>query len=197
MSNKRIDPRVRRTRILLRDAFIKLLSEKDYEHITINDITELATVNRATFYLHFQDKDDLVVQMIDEMLTQLFGDALKISSEDKSIDELQRYIALHVFEHISQYNEFFRIMLIEKGIPKFMTQMKNFIFTFYKDKFSKARYNTLPVPKEVIASYIASAYIGVIKWWLENDMPYSPEVMANQMIQLNSKGPIHLIKSHK
>ncbi|WP_283747530.1 TetR/AcrR family transcriptional regulator [Bacillus cereus] len=199
MSTKRIDPRVRRTRILLRDALITLLSEKEYEHITINDITELATVNRATFYLHFQDKEDLVVQTIDEMLCQLFGDAHKISSEFKSIDEFQKYIALHIFEHIAQYNAFFRVMLIKKGIPSFLYQMKKFMYTFYEDKFShpKIDANTLPISKEVISSYIASAYVGVIQWWLENDMPYSPASMADQMIELNSKGAVYVINSHK
>ncbi|PGL85674.1 TetR family transcriptional regulator [Bacillus sp. AFS054943] len=198
MSTKRIDPRVRRTRILLRDALITLLSEKEYEHITINDITELATVNRAIFYLHFLDKEDLVVQTIDEMLCQLFGDVHKKSSEIKSIDEFQKYIALHIFEHIAQYNAFFRVMLIKKGIPSFLYQMKKFMYTFYEDKFSNSKFdaNTLPISKEVISSYIASAYVGVIEWWLENDMPYSPASMADQMIELNSKGAIYLINSH-
>jgi AcrR family transcriptional regulator len=54
------DPRVKRTRQLLKDAFISLVQEKDFESITIRDITEKATVNRATFYAHFTDKFEIL-----------------------------------------------------------------------------------------------------------------------------------------
>lgn len=60
------DPRVKRTRQLLQDAFISLVKEKDFETITIRDITEKATVNRATFYAHFTDKFAILESMINE-----------------------------------------------------------------------------------------------------------------------------------
>jgi AcrR family transcriptional regulator len=51
------DPRVKRTRQLLLQAFISLLEERHTIHsISVQDITERATVNRATFYAHFEDK---------------------------------------------------------------------------------------------------------------------------------------------
>ena len=53
---ERLDPRVVRTRKLLMDAFDLLLREKRFDEITVNDITERATVNRATFYAHYRDK---------------------------------------------------------------------------------------------------------------------------------------------
>ncbi|MFP3359267.1 TetR/AcrR family transcriptional regulator, partial [Planococcus sp. SIMBA_143] len=75
---KKEDPRVTRTRKLLQGSFIHLMSVKEYEKITIADITTEATVNRATFYLHYQDKEELLLQTVDEMLRQLFGEALTI-----------------------------------------------------------------------------------------------------------------------
>src|SRR5207245_2778046 len=53
---KGVDPRVKRTRKLLQQAFIELFQEKGFAAISIQDITERATVNRATFYAHFPDK---------------------------------------------------------------------------------------------------------------------------------------------
>ncbi len=55
MSNRN-DPRAIRTRRLIQDAFLELTKTRDFEDITIADIAEKATVNRATFYAHFQDK---------------------------------------------------------------------------------------------------------------------------------------------
>jgi AcrR family transcriptional regulator len=64
----REDPRVTRTRRLLVQAFIDLLQEKDFQSITIQDIANRATVNRVTFYAHFQDKVALLEYTIREMI---------------------------------------------------------------------------------------------------------------------------------
>ena len=50
------DPRVKRTRKLLQDALLELLTEKNFDAITVQDIAERSTINRATFYAHFADK---------------------------------------------------------------------------------------------------------------------------------------------
>jgi len=60
------DPRVIRTRQLLQDAFRSLTLEKDFKKITVRDITDRATVNRATFYAHFTDKYELLDSMISD-----------------------------------------------------------------------------------------------------------------------------------
>ena len=64
----RVDPRTKRTRQLLMDAFGQLLSEKSFEDITVQDVTDRATVNRATFYAHFEDKYILAEQSILELI---------------------------------------------------------------------------------------------------------------------------------
>ena len=67
----RIDPRITRTHKLLVDAFVALLSEKDFEDITVQDIAARATVNRATFYAHFTDKYALVDELTRMGFTQM------------------------------------------------------------------------------------------------------------------------------
>ncbi len=62
----RVDPRVTRTRKLIRDALASLLADKNFESITVQDIAGRATVNRATFYAHFTDKFALLDAMIRE-----------------------------------------------------------------------------------------------------------------------------------
>lgn len=62
----RADPRATRTRKLIQQALEELLGQKSFPSISIGDITERATVNRSTFYAHFQDKDDLLEQMVRE-----------------------------------------------------------------------------------------------------------------------------------
>jgi AcrR family transcriptional regulator len=67
-----VDPRVRRTRQLLHQAFTSLLGEKGFESITVQDIAERSTVNRATFYDHYTDKFALLEDMIAEEFRATF-----------------------------------------------------------------------------------------------------------------------------
>ncbi len=72
-TNKRIDPRVQRTRKLLEQAFIEVLNEKGFQDMTIQDITDRATVNRATFYAHFEDKYDLLDSFIRRQVSEVLA----------------------------------------------------------------------------------------------------------------------------
>src|SRR5258708_6339562 len=77
------DPRVRRTRKLLQDALMELLAEKSFDAITVQDIAERSTINRATFYAHFVDKYELFGSFIHEWfrkaMQQRLGDGATLS----------------------------------------------------------------------------------------------------------------------
>ena len=64
------DPRVRRTRQLIEQAFDELLAEKNFDSITVQDVTERAQINRATFYAHFEDKYALLDHSIRQKFLQ-------------------------------------------------------------------------------------------------------------------------------
>lgn len=65
---EKLDPRVKRTRSLILQSFEQLLAEKNFEAISVQDVTDKAQINRATFYSHFQDK----YALLDYSITQLF-----------------------------------------------------------------------------------------------------------------------------
>ena len=67
---KKLDPRIKRTRQLLQKALMELMAEKSFQAITVQDIAERATVNRVTFYAHFEDKYALLEYSIREMIKQ-------------------------------------------------------------------------------------------------------------------------------
>ncbi len=78
-TKKRVDPRVLRTRKLLEQAFLELMNEKGFQEMTIHEITERATVNRATFYAHFEDKDDMLDSFICQHLNEALTDKIPIA----------------------------------------------------------------------------------------------------------------------
>lgn len=97
----RLDPRVKRTRKLLQQAFAELLSEREFHSITVNDITERAEVNRATFYLHFDDKYALLSYSVREALQQLLNQRLP-GADTLTLNNL-RLLAVTVCEFMGQF----------------------------------------------------------------------------------------------
>ena len=68
LSTTKVDPRIIRTKKLLVEAFQEVSREKRMSQITVKDITERATVNRATFYAHFTDKYDILDYTLSETI---------------------------------------------------------------------------------------------------------------------------------
>ena len=96
---EKLDPRVKRTRQMLDEAFIALLAEKGFDAINVQDITARAGVNRATFYAHFQDKFDLLDYSIREAFRQEIKTRL-LASCHFSVENLHHLIvAVCEFTH--------------------------------------------------------------------------------------------------
>lgn len=75
--SQRSDPRVTRTRKLIADAFVELTLQKDFKDITVKDITDKATINRATFYAHFADKYELMEDSISQSVSANMQEAFR------------------------------------------------------------------------------------------------------------------------
>jgi len=67
---EKLDPRVKRTRSLILQSFSDLLAEKGFESISVQDVTDKAQINRATFYAHFVDKYELLDRWISQVFIQ-------------------------------------------------------------------------------------------------------------------------------
>ncbi|USG68293.1 TetR/AcrR family transcriptional regulator [Brevibacillus ruminantium] len=195
MSKKqKVDPRVLRSRQLLRDALVELIHEQGYEKITVQDITNRATLNRATFYLHYRDKLDLLCQSSDEILQDL-KESITASFGGKSDFNFQsdqpHQNFIHLFEQISLNAKLYKVFLTEKNMPHFTSRMMEVLITFISGGINEMQPDDqlLTVPREIAVRYYAAAFLGVIVWWLEKDMPYTPKYMATQLMRLAIKGP--------
>jgi AcrR family transcriptional regulator len=79
-ADKRVDPRVKRTRELIVRAFNELVAEKGHTGLTVQEIAERATINRATFYAHFNDQYEL----FDHVISEAFREELRRRLPDSS-----------------------------------------------------------------------------------------------------------------
>ncbi len=113
---RKSDPRVIRSRQLLRAALISLIPEKGFGAISVQDIADRATLNRATFYLHYQDKTELLMDAFEELIAH----ATPLPPEDGLPDLASAPASIErVFNRIAEHADFFRVMLAEENVPAF------------------------------------------------------------------------------
>ena len=172
------DRRIQRTRQLLSTALLKLIEERGYDSLTVNDITEQANVGRATFYLHYQDKEQLLVESLEEMFSQL-GDSINPLSE--ALGERNSVTATRlVFQHFADHHRLYRVLLTEKGAVMVFTRLLKILSQVAEQDviLKDVDQPQTGIPTHLVAHYVTGALLGLVVWWLNNDRPYSVEQMA-------------------
>ncbi|ASK63997.1 hypothetical protein CFK37_18465 [Virgibacillus phasianinus] len=177
MSNnkeEKVDPRVVRTKRMFKDAFISLLQEnRDQGKLTVQRLADRAELNRATFYLHYQDIEDLKEQMVDKVLEELTRkiNPLFEENQDKNDSPIVSFLE-HMYEHAVLFN-----VMLENN--DFRNRLFGLIIGIVSSRRETRKMNayTTQVPIEIIAS----STFGIVTWWIQKGMPYSPSYLAEQI----------------
>ena len=180
------DLRVRRTHKFLWEALMEELSERPFEEITVKDICERAMVHRTTFYKHYEDKYALLEQGMRQMYDTLLTE-VKMPSSACSVDDDLPSVT-RFFVHVVEHQQFYKLMLCGEGFGRFQKLIKEYIAKLDENKMSTlAPANpSLAVPPTLHAQFLSGAFISILVWWLENDMPLSPAQMARHFLVLRS-----------
>ncbi len=173
------DLRVRRTRKMIQEALLELTVEKGYPNISVQDIADRAMINRSTFYRHYLDKDDLLVQYMDEVTTLTSEDDVAIDKLQPGEKEVPTGL-IKLLRHIAQFSEFYRVMLSANGHPVVTDRLRRNAEERFR--FLLTRPGIVPTPNksplDMRLTYISCAGIGAISWWVENKLPCSAEELA-------------------
>ena len=181
-----LDRRIQRTRQLLRDALFALIVEQGYESIAIGDITERANLGRTTFYLHYQDKEELLKASVKALMQELHLDV------EPRADETCSYLirGTRIFQHVVQRQQLYRVLLSEVGPAHIGDLMRNYFAELYQRFILEPLNieNRTPVQKELLAAHAAGSLFGLITWWLNHDVSLSAERMGEIYCQLMAVG---------
>jgi len=172
----KVDPRVRRTRRMFRDALVSLVLEKDFASITIREVTGRAEVAYITFFRHFESLDALLMEVLDEGLAELLGhiETLAKQSETSSLETEGRLI----FEYIGRKADLFRILFKSQSVTRVRKRVvRNIAVIFQKSCIPLARANS-QVTVSMMSNHIATSLLSLIEWWLANDMSPPPAEMG-------------------
>lgn len=192
-----LDPRITRTRQALRLALIELIQQKGYRNITVKDITQRAGLNRSTFYLHFQNKDDLLSSGFAQVWEKLVNSLpFVILPADTVPPHLTRAALAADLQGLEKIRPYYQVLLGRDGPPQFKLLLREQVLTHLREQLAGPLH---PLPEERLACesllhYLSGAYLGLLDWWMEKEAPCTPERMADLFIWLFSRRPYDMME---
>lgn len=182
-----MDRRQRKTRESIFNAFILLLSKKNYNNITVGEIIEIADIGRATFYSHFETKDFLLKELCVELFDHLFNSERKnyVKSHNIFDCDIQDGVFLHLFKHIKKNDNNIYKLLSSKNnelfLEYFKIEVRSLIIKHLSDFENK---KPISIPEDFWINHITSTFIETLRWWIENKMKQTPELITKYFLLL-------------
>ncbi len=190
----KIDRRIQRTKQALRKALLELIKEKGYDSISVEEITRRADLSRATFYLHYKDKEDLLVEEFHEIVNERARTISNIpfSAWLPDLENPENKLApplLMAFQHVANHADLYRIILKNEKSDRILERIRKIIAQSITE-FMQTKVNNDPipilfeVPIDLLAAYFSGALLSSVDWWFEQNLSHSPEEMARMFQRL-------------
>lgn len=185
MAVNKTDPRVVKTRNSLRKALVYLMRREKIEDISVQKITETASITRGTFYLHYKDKHDFIKSAIKEILDDFFNEVM-VDSDDFSLSTkrtVQVFSVSKAFRYIENNADVFDVLLNSEKTDFFYEQMYDRLANCLTDYYNTVNdsQKQLSVPLQLQISFIDSAFLGVIRHWLKDGLIYTARYMTQNV----------------
>ena len=142
MKSTKPDRRVNRTRRLLREALLALVMEEGYDAVTIEEITDRADLGRTTFYLHYRDKEDLLLESIETI-----ADDLRIQVDEyihqTETETNSPNAVLLIFQHAADHASLYRIILRGGAANSVLSRIREMLsdaaLEFFEQRFGSLK----------------------------------------------------------
>jgi AcrR family transcriptional regulator len=175
----RHERRRRQTRQQLIQTTLKLVLEKGYDAITIQDVTDRADLGRGTFYIHFKDKADVVWAAIQDMMRGMEQTAHQ--EFDRGIPQVEYYALRNIFRNAKDNRDLYRVVFGGQGSAMLADRVQDLLARILLYDIQRApgpRNSEFHVPDEMLAQMLTGLITRVLFWWLETSNNYSAEEMA-------------------
>ncbi|MDR6550260.1 TetR/AcrR family transcriptional regulator [Paenibacillus qinlingensis] len=170
-----IDRRIVKSRESIKSAFIELMSQKHFNEITIQDISNRANVGRRTIYHHYLDKFDLLDKLIEEHINEL----RTICESTSDLDFVSTNVM--IFEHFDRNQTFFSTMLASNGVTTFRSRLLAFLIEQLQHEVDITQGINKGLNKGIILTFLGTAIAGIIESYMRNEMTESPKVVAEHV----------------
>ncbi|AZB42042.1 TetR family transcriptional regulator [Bacillus sp. FJAT-42376] len=171
----RIDRRVQKSQEAIKNAFIELMSEKSFDQLTIQDISDRANVGRRTVYDHYLDKFDILEKLIEEHIEEL----RKLCKAAADLDFAEGNLIW--FEYFERNHSFFFTMLTSKGATTFRKHFLAFVMEELEDEVNVSEGINKGLSKQLILSFFSAAIVEIVEMWIVNGLNEPTEAVARQV----------------
>lgn len=177
---------MQRTQQLLRGALLSLIQEKDFETLSVQDIIDRANVGRATFYAHFDNKEDLLVSGFDNLRASLKERQREALARRSGLDERVLGFSYEMFAHANEHRNVFLAMAGKRSHALVQQLLYKILLDLVRDDLKATVWRDRPnsVPVEALAQFITGALFGLLMWWLNGKMRLSVEEVNTLFRQL-------------
>lgn len=161
----KIDNRVRQTREALLGALPALMMERGYERLTIQNVLERAQVGRATFYAHFDSKDDLLAASVAKLRTWLVA-------AWRSMPDQRLGFTLPFFEHLASHGPLYEKSIARESEVSVERHIRGMLAGLVRDDLAGRRGDKVNcAAPELAVQYVTGALWSTIVWWLDAGKP--------------------------
>ncbi|GMK40284.1 TetR family transcriptional regulator [Paenibacillus sp. CCS19] len=179
---KKVDRRVLRSKEALKQSLLHLMEQKDYDAISITEIVEQANYNRGTFYTHYENKEALLGDLMEDLIQDLLK-SFRAPYEHQDIFRIDELTAnsVQIFEHIYANAAVYTILLKSKVILSLKERMFQAIKQISMEELVYENTDN-DINPELSAVYAIHALLGLIFHWIEGGFKYPPTYMQEQLI---------------
>jgi AcrR family transcriptional regulator len=170
----KLDERVKRTRERLGSALISLILEKPIDDVTVQDVIDRASVGRSTFYLHFRDKDDLLLTQLEQFLETMSTTLSVRKEQSRRVAPVAELLA-----HIGNQNRLYRTLSDSGHLKDFFDLAQGYFARGIEQRLSESRRLSNLSQRELNAraAALAGSLLSLLRWWLDRGEKESPVTM--------------------
>lgn len=170
---KKCDLRVIKTKNLIYSTLMDLMKEKTFEEIRVSDICNRALINRSTFYAHYEDKYELLVDFINNLKEEFVA---KLSKNRNNLDTRDYYIELiKVFlDYVEDKKDIYSLIMLKNRNSIMMDILLSVVNDDVIKRVKSDKINT-KIPGNIIAKFYLGGVINLGVEWLKDDNKYTKE----------------------
>lgn len=182
-----MDRRVSRTKNAIRDAYFRLLGEKEKDKITIAEIARLADIDRKTFYLHYHDVDDIIREYCIQLVTELMHRMEKTATQSVPQGFSLNVMFDMINQLISENLDLFELLSSQQDSHYFFDEIRKMLVEVIQQKLR----NTFAITEtqlRIYSEFYISGIFNVYNQWIHNQIPLTIHEVANLLTNASLKG---------
>ena len=181
--NEKTDLRIVKTKKILFNTLLKLMKQKNFDKIKISDICEEALINRSTFYAHYQDKYELLDDLVEDLKVSLLND-LGDNNNTSPKEYIMKLLSI-LIDHMDEKKDIYSAILLNNR--------NGFLVDFLIDIIERESSNRLKnikeikestLPLEIIIKFYAGGLINICLSWLTQKEKYTKEDLIEYIKKL-------------